>query len=87
MGNVTAESIQGHTGVDEELSHLICHRHSSLTTDPRASTINHFVLVARVQEVVFCLAGGFGCYAVMGENMIRGSQGRRDGEKMEEGVA
>lgn len=84
MGNVTAESIQWHTGVDKELSHLICHHHrSSLTTDPRASTINHFVLVVGVQEVVFCLAGGFGCYAVMGENMIRGSQGRRDGEKME----
>lgn len=39
-------------------------------------------LVVGFQEVIFCLAGGLGCYAVMGENMIRGSQGRR--EKMEE---
>lgn len=76
------ESIQWRTGVDKELFRLICQRRSSLTTDPRAGTINHFVLVVRVQKVVFCLAG-FGCYAVMGENMIRGSQGRRGGEEME----
>ena len=50
---------------------------TSLTADLRASTINHFV--PGVQEVVFCLAGGFGCYAKMGENMIRGG-----GDKMEE---
>lgn len=78
------ESIQGHTGVDKELFCLICQRRSSLTTDPRAGTINHFVLVVRVQKVVFCLAG-FGCYAVMGENMIRGSQGRKGGEEEEKG--
>lgn len=29
----------------------------------------------------------FGCYAVMGENMIRGSQRRRGVEEMERGVA
>ncbi len=77
------ESIQQRTGVDKELCHLICHHCPSLTTDPRVSAINHFVLVVGVQKVVFCLAGGFGCYAVKGENMIRGSQGRRGGEMME----
>lgn len=42
------------------------------------------MLLSGVQEVVLCLVGGFGCYAVIGENMIRGSQGRRGGKNMEE---
>lgn len=79
-GNVMTESTQVLTRSSTNYLPSMIH----FTTDPRAKAINHSASVAGVQEVLFCLAAGFHCYAVMGENMIRGTKGRRCGGKMED---